>query len=95
MSGAIAGAEEVLRTITGIMRGDCADESGAGPKIAERFRAAELLAKRYGLLEDAADASREREAAAREIEAMIRRFAEEREGEEGDAPSSTGTPLPG
>ena len=95
MSEPIAGAEEVLRTITGIMRGDCADESGAGPKIAERFRAAELLAKRYGLLEDAADASREREAAAREIEAMIRRFTEDGEREEGDAPSSTGTPLPG
>ncbi len=56
MSEPFAGAEEVLCMITGIMRGDCADESGAGPKIAERFRAAELLAKRYGLLEDAAGA---------------------------------------
>ena len=89
MSEPIAGAEEVLRLITGIMRGDCADESGAGPKIAERFRAAELLAKRYGLLEETAVAGPEREEAAREIEAMIRRFAAGREEE--DTPSSTGT----
>ena len=93
MSEPVAGADEVLRMITGIMRGDCTDESGAGPKIAERFRAAELLAKRYGLLEETAGASREREEAAKEIEAMLCTFAGERKEE--DAPSSTGTPSAG
>ena len=93
MSESVAGADEVLQMITGIMRGTCTDENGAGPKIAERFRAAELLAKRYGLLEEAADSSRDREEAAREIEALLRAFAAGRK--EADAPSSTGTPLPG
>ncbi len=75
MNDAVAGAEEVLRMITAIMRGTCADESGAGPKIAERFRAAELLAKRYGLLEpDPASQRAERERAAQEIEALMARW---------------------
>lgn len=46
----IASRDEVLATITGIMR----DES-AGTK--ERLKAAELLAKRYGLLRDKPDSS--------------------------------------
>ncbi len=87
----VAGPEEVLEVITGIMRGTCTDESGAGPKMAERFRAAELLAKYHRLLETEDGARRqEREAAAREIEAALARLLG-RAGEE-DAPSSTGKP---
>lgn len=84
MSDDVAGAEEVLRVITAIMRGTCLDEGGAGPKVAERFRAAELLAKRYGLLEpDTAGERQAREAAAREIEALLRALTER--GEAGGA----------
>ena len=94
MTETIAGPEEVLRMITRIMRGDCDAVSGAGPKIAERFRAAELLAKRYGLLEaDTAGADREREAAAREIEAALAALI--LRGREEDAPSSTAKPSDG
>lgn len=73
-SDRIAGMEEVLRTITSIMRGGVMEEvvttEGSGPgkvkpvvvkkkaSIRDRLKAAELLAKRYGLdkPEEAADA---------------------------------------
>ena len=93
MTEEVAGPDEVLRMITAVMRGTCADESGAVPKIAERFRAAELLAKRYGLLDaEPAAERREREEAAREIEAALAALIRR---ERGEAPSSTGTPSAG
>lgn len=57
----IADAEEVLRYLTGVMRGEITEEvavgTPVGPKIItkriggrEQVKAAELLAKRYGLL---------------------------------------------
>lgn len=45
----VATPEEVLRTMTQIMRGDMADDSTGPPKVAERSKAAEMLGKRYGL----------------------------------------------
>lgn len=57
----IADAEEVLRYLTGVMRGEITEEVAVGTPIGpeiitkriggrEQVKAAELLAKRYGLL---------------------------------------------
>ncbi|MBQ6174047.1 MAG: hypothetical protein IJK28_05440 [Clostridia bacterium] len=37
--------------LTAIMRGEFPDEDGDMPRLADRFRAAELLARHYGLLQ--------------------------------------------
>ena len=67
----IAQPEEVLRVITRIMRGE--EEA----PVSERRRAAELLARRYGLLEEAEAARTEaRRQAARAIEAAVERMRE-------------------
>jgi len=42
----IAGSAEVLRYLTGVMRGECGDES-----FAARMKAAELLGKRLGVFD--------------------------------------------
>ena len=74
----VATPEEVLVTITQIMRGamtETATRKGAGgeesvqlpPKVSERSRAAELLGKRYGLFTEKEAESRPRE----EIAALI------------------------
>ncbi len=41
----VASPEEVLATLTAILRGEMTEEKG-GPKISERSRAAELFGKR-------------------------------------------------
>ena len=46
----VASPEEVLATLTAILRGEMTEEKG-GPKISERSRAAELFGKRYGLFD--------------------------------------------
>jgi GrpB-like predicted nucleotidyltransferase (UPF0157 family) len=45
----IAGADEVLKCLTSVLRGDEADDERV--TLRDRLRAAELLAKRYGALE--------------------------------------------
>lgn len=81
---AIAQPEEVLRVITRIMRGE-----EEGVPVSERRRAAELLARRYGLLEEAENTRTEaRRQAARAIEAAVERMR--RELERGGGPASTG-----
>lgn len=69
--GEIADAEEVLRVITGFLRSEELPP-------AERRRAAELLAKRYGLLKpDAAGAHAGRMAAAQAIEQALKAMRKE------------------
>ena len=86
----IAPPEEVLRVITRIMRGEgCPGEDGEAEKIpvSERRRAAELLARRYGLLEEAENTRTEaRRQAALAIEAAVARMRQELAGG-GAAPS--------
>ena len=81
----IATPEEVLVTITQIMRGamtETATRKGAGgeesvqlpPKVSERSRAAELLGKRYGLFSER-DAGEPRTEVAGQIEAAMQAMA--------------------
>ncbi|MBR4711450.1 MAG: hypothetical protein IKP10_05410 [Clostridia bacterium] len=68
----IATAEEVLATVTGIMRGEVPENEA--PRLADRFRAAELLARYHGLLQtgSAKDAGAEgRRRAAEALEAAM------------------------
>ena len=46
----VAGAGEVLATLTNVLRGEDSE-----PKVAERIRAAELLGKHYGLFSERVD----------------------------------------
>ncbi|MGN1020561.1 MAG: hypothetical protein ACI4O7_09295 [Aristaeellaceae bacterium] len=87
---AIATPEEVLVTITQIMRGamtETATRRVAGgeeaiqlpPKVSERSRAAELLGKRYGLFAEKEAEAQPREEIARLIgEALAEMKAEKR-----------------
>lgn len=45
----VAGAEEVLRYLTSVMRGEEKDQFGLDPSIQDRNSAAKLLGMRYGL----------------------------------------------
>ena len=95
MSGEIADPGEVLRTLTRIMRGD---EDAPRGELGERRRAAELLARRYGLLapdpREAGKARRQAVAAVEAAVAAMRRALEA--GEEAEATSdTTGTPCSG
>ena len=85
----IATPEEVLVTITQIMRGtmtETATRKGAGgeesiqlpPKVSERSRAAELLGKRYGLFSER-DAGEPSAEVAGLIEAAMQSIAQEHE----------------
>lgn len=89
----IATAEEVLQTFTRIMRGEITEDTvkrGADggevvtsqpPKISERSKAAELLAKRYGLFSDrAADDPPDATEVIGQIEAAMREMKEARDG---------------
>ena len=80
----IATPEEVLVTLTQIMRGDMTETatrriSGSEetvqvpPKVSERSRAAEMLGKRYGLFSEKEAAARPKE----EIAAMIAQAIED------------------
>ncbi len=76
----IAPPEEVLRVITRIMRGEGDGEEERVP-VSERRRAAELLARRYGLLEDPeAERTEARRQAALAIEAAVERMRAELTG---------------
>ena len=48
----IASQDEILSFLTQVMRGEVEDQLGLETPVKERNRAAELLAKRYGLLTD-------------------------------------------
>lgn len=48
----IAGADEVLQYLTGVMRGEVRDQDGKEASIQDRNKAAELLGKRYKLFVD-------------------------------------------
>lgn len=48
----IADAEEVLRYLTKVMRGEVKDQFDLDPTIQDRTKAAELLGKRYKLFVD-------------------------------------------
>lgn len=47
----IAGAEEVLEYLSGVMRGSVKDSFGLDASLSDRTKAAELLAKRYRIFE--------------------------------------------
>ena len=49
MSADIAAPEEVLAVLSAIMQGTFPDAAGHAPGVAERCRAAELLARHYGI----------------------------------------------
>lgn len=86
--GKIAPAEEVLGMLTGIMRGEFPGEEGEMPRLADRFRAAELLARHYGLLQPPDPKERageERRQAAEAIEAVMAELTREAAGKEAEA----------
>lgn len=68
----IATPEEVLAILTNLLRSD---------KAAEQLRAAEHLAKHYGILTPREEAQAGKSAIAGEIEAAIRSLEEERHGQ--------------
>ena len=67
----IATPEEVLAILTNLLRSD---------KAAEQLRAAEHLAKHYGMLSPREETSPVKTAVAGEIEAAVRSLREERHG---------------
>lgn len=67
----IADEGEVLRMLTGIMRGDYAEA-----KISERCKAAEDLGKHYGLFDPKEKKRTVRPAVVREIDRRIREMRE-------------------
>ena len=92
MAGEIASPEEVLEVITAIMQGTFQDDAGHRPKVSERCRAAELLAKHYGLfIPSEHEQTGARRQAAALIGEAVARWAEEK----GVTAPSTGTPWDG
>ncbi len=92
MAADVATPEEVLAVITAIMNGTFADAAGNAPKVAERCRAAELLAKHYGLFIPAEHEQTEaRRRAATEISEAVDAWNAEKEVTD----PSTGTPSDG
>lgn len=53
----IASQDEVLETLTAIMRGEVSDQLGLETSVKDRSKAAELLGKRYGLFAEKIDLS--------------------------------------
>lgn len=51
----IAKPEEVLKYLTGVMRGDIKDQFDLDASLQDRTRAAELLGKRYGVFKEKVD----------------------------------------
>lgn len=51
----IASQDEVLEFLTSVMRGEVKDQLGLEAPVKDRNKAAELLAKRYGLLTEKVD----------------------------------------
>ena len=92
MNADIAAPEEVLAVLSAIMQGTFLDAAGHAPRVAERCRAAELLARHYGLF---VPAERETTQARRDAAERISRAVDAwLAGEEVDSPS-TGTPSAG
>lgn len=65
-TSSVAQPQEVLRALTGVLRGETAQERVArqgsevvvvGPTVAERLRAAELLGRHYGLMRERVEMS--------------------------------------
>lgn len=54
-SARIAKPEEILKYLTKVMRGEEKDQFNLDASLVDRTKAAELLAKRYGLLTDKMD----------------------------------------
>lgn len=82
----IAPPEEILSTLTQIMRGEITDtamrkvEGGEEavpmpPKVSERAHAAEMLGKRYGLFTEKSEGGADKTALADEIEEAFRQLA--------------------
>lgn len=87
----IATPQEVLMTLTQIMRGTmtetAARKSSGGdesillpPKISERSKAAEMLGKRYGLFSDKEHSSQPREEIIQQIEDALAQLMEKKRG---------------
>ena len=70
----IAQPEEVLRVMTSILRGECAEDGGV--KSGERYKAAELLGKHYGLFERRESPSPDALRVSREIGRMLTEMAD-------------------
>lgn len=53
----IAKGDEVLKYLTGVMRGEVKDQFGLDPSLQDRTKAAELLGKRYRLFTEKVETS--------------------------------------
>jgi hypothetical protein len=69
----IAQPDEVLRVMTAILRGESMEE--AGVKTAERYKAAELLGRHYGLFERREAPGADLQRVSREIGQMLAELA--------------------
>ena len=78
---AIAQPEEVLRVMTSILRGEQAED--AAVKTSERYKAAELLGRHYGLFERPEAAPPDTRRLSREITQLLAEIAEEAHSGEG------------
>lgn len=83
----IAQPEEILQLMTDIMRGTLTEVDKKGeeltPKVAERARAAELLAKRYGLFAETEHQRDEPAAIAEEIHQALADYLQTRQADNG------------
>ena len=78
---AIAQPEEVLRVMTSILRGEQPED--AAVKTSERYKAAELLGRHYGLFERPEAAPPDTRRLSREITQLLAEIAEEAHSGEG------------
>ena len=95
---AIAQPEEVLRVMTSILRGEQPED--AAVKTSERYKAAELLGRHYGLFERPEAAPPDTRRLSREITQLLAEIAEEAHSGEGAkvckrAPNARKTPQCG
>lgn len=83
----IAQPEEILQFMTDIMRGTLTEVDKKGeespPKVSERARAAELLAKRYGLFSEAESQDAQPSAIADEIRQALADYLEKKQPDHG------------
>ena len=78
---AIAQPEEVLRVMTSILRGEQPED--AAVKTSERYKAAELLGRHYGLFERPETAPPDTRRLSREITQLLAEISEEAHSGEG------------
>lgn len=67
----IAGADEVLQYLTGVMRGEIKDQFELDASLQDRTKAAELLAKRYRLFDNKSDRSEDTDRALEKLDEVL------------------------